>query len=73
MVGKYRLRQATLVVITLNRLAKMLPLGSIVEVQSEPGEGNRLMDVLIEGGTPAMMFVIDLRSRGERINEAGLR
>ena len=47
-------------------MAETVPEGSIVEIDSDTFDDNKLVDVLWVG-KPVMMFSEDLRSRGEAV------
>jgi hypothetical protein len=47
-------------------MAETVPVGAIVEIDTDTFDGNRLVDV-IWVGKPVMMFTQDLRTRGESI------
>ena len=47
-------------------VARMLPKGALVKIESETFNGNKLVEVLHEGQV-VMMFTQDLRSRGEKV------
>ncbi len=67
MVGKFHVMQVTLAVDTSTHFARTLSIGTVIEVPTEPPEGNRLVDVVVDGGA-AMMFVTDLQSRAVKID-----
>jgi hypothetical protein len=47
-------------------VARTLPKGALVKIESETFNGNKLVEVLFEGKV-VMMFTQDLRSRGLRV------
>ena len=66
MVGKRRLKQATLGVLKATRIAQGVPAGAIIEIRSEPPESNRMVDVVWKD-QEVMMFVRDLLDRSEEL------
>jgi hypothetical protein len=68
MPRKYRIDMSTIVLISEDgrQVAHTVPKGAIITTNSESLNGNRLVDV-IWGDKKAMMFLQDLRSRGNRI------
>jgi len=51
-------------------MAETVPVGAIVEIDTDTFDGNRLVDV-IWVGKPVMMFTQDLRTRGESTESHG--
>jgi hypothetical protein len=50
------------------RIAVTIPGGSLLKIVSEPHNGNRMVDVLLDGRA-LVMFAADLRQRGVEISE----
>ena len=68
----FRLKTPTLGTISSDdghRVAVTIPQNAIVTVFNGPLDDNRMVDVLWEGKT-VMMFALDLRNRGERVDGA---
>ena len=67
---RYRIQIATLAIINHDgqNHPTTVPSGAIVKVVDGPLDGNRLVDVNWEGKT-VMMFTVDLRERGVRLEE----
>ena len=63
MLGKYRLTLPTLAMISVDghHEALTVPTGTIVDLNGKTFNGDRLMDVGLEGRT-VMMFTSDLRT-----------
>lgn len=73
MIGEhYKLHTPTLAIMTTpegQRLPLTVPKNAIVTVKAGPLDGTRLVDVEWEGQL-VMMFTIDLRERGSKIDSA---
>ena len=71
--GRYRVKSPILAILSIgggtNRIAISLPVNAILKVVAGPLNGNRLMDVEWEGKV-VMVFVQDLQSRAETLDEA---
>ena len=69
---RYRMKTATLAIMVHDgqNISVTVPLGSEIEIVGGPLDGERLVDVQWEGRT-VMMFTIDIRERGERLEAAG--
>ena len=69
---RFRMQTPTLAILSQDghRIPVTIPQGATVEVIEGPLDGNRLVDVAWEGKT-VMMFTIDLRERGARIDGGG--
>jgi hypothetical protein len=71
MIGeRYRLHAPTLAILTTSegkRIPVTVPKNAVVTVKAGPLDGTRLIDVEWDGET-LMMFTVDLRERGARIN-----
>jgi hypothetical protein len=48
-------------------IAETVPVGAIVEIDTDTFDGNRIVEV-IWVGKPVMMFTQDLRKRGESVD-----
>jgi hypothetical protein len=64
LLGKRRLNQSTLGVLTATRIAEPIPVGAIIEIRVEPAETDRMVDV-VWAGEAYQMFVRDILDRGE--------
>ena len=64
----YRITSPTLCMFPENGryVAHTIPKGSINTIESETFDGNKLVEVSLDGKT-VMMFTQDLRSRGEKV------
>ena len=69
---RYRLKTPTLAIMAHDgqRIPITIPQGSTIEVIDGPLDGSRLLDVKWEGKT-VMMFTMDIRERGERLDGYG--
>jgi hypothetical protein len=69
---RFRIQTPTLAILSQDghRIPITIPQGATIEVIDGPLDGNRLVDVNWEGKT-LMMFTIDLRERGARIDGDG--
>ena len=71
MIGeRYRLHATTLAIMTIaeaKRIPVTVPKNAGVTVKAGPLDGTRLVDVEWDGET-VMMFTVDLRERGSRID-----
>ena len=67
---RYRLNTPTLAILTTDgdKLPVIVPMGGIVQVHNGSLEDTQLVDVEWEGRTVSM-FSIDLRARGERVDD----
>jgi hypothetical protein len=74
MIGeRHKLHSPTLGIMTTpegKRIPVTVPKNAIVTVKAGPLDGTRLIDVEWDGEL-IMMFTVDLRERGERINGVG--
>ena len=66
MLGKRRLTKPTLGINAATHIARVVPVGAIVDIPVSPPDGVRMIDVLLEG-TPMIMFVWDLKGRSEEV------
>ncbi len=67
---RFRFHTPTLAILAQDghKIRIMIPQGAMVEVEAGPLDGTRLVDVRWEGKI-VMMFTIDLRERGARIDD----
>ena len=65
MVGRYRLRKATLGSNTETNLGMYMPAGSILEIPTAPQKGDRTVQVSF-GGMTMITFVQDLADRADK-------
>jgi hypothetical protein len=67
---EYRIKSPTMVLFLEDgrHVSQMIPADSVVVVQSETFNGNRLIEVLW-AERKVMMFTQDIRSRGEKISK----
>jgi hypothetical protein len=67
-IDRYRIKSPTIALFEEDgrHVADTVPIGAIVEIDSEMFDGNKLVTVAWDG-RHVMMFTQDLRSRGEAI------
>jgi hypothetical protein len=66
MVGRFRLKRATLCVLTATRLVEYVPEGAIVVIHVASPDTDQMVDVIWEGRR-VLMFARDLDDQGEEV------
>jgi hypothetical protein len=68
---RFKLRTASIGIETSEgkRIAVPVPANTVLKVISGPTEGDRMVDVMTDGKV-LVMFVIDLKERGDEISDA---